>query len=785
MYVEVKLNEKSIELRRLAALHRLAILDTKPEHRYDRLVNIAHRFYDVPYAIFILVDEDRQWFKSKCGTETTQSPSSHKFGRYTIEQDKVFVVEDASSDSRFHDNICVTGSQNVRFYAGIPVREPGGYKVGALCIIDTAPREIAEADLDVLRSLASLLEEELAISHNRAKNSALVPVSQINRAIHRAQHIFHTNDDDQGAFELALNDLLVLTDSQFGMIGEVESDSRSQRYLRVAATSNIELNAETREFYKDIRLQGMGFDQLGGLFGSALDSDDVFIVNDAQPGPNAYELPAGHPSVSSFLCIPLYSGTNRVGLVGLANRITPYSELLAIELAPLLQTLGQLIEHRQLHKERLDHHAGLELAANFDALTGLPNRRSLMEMFENELAIADVNKGEVSICFIDLDGFKGINDTHGHSVGDSVLRVIADRLKLTLRDCDIVARLGGDEFVAVIAGGQNNAVFDRMLEAIRQPIQHDEETLHLAGSMGVTVYPIDDSQPDLLLRHADQAMYKAKELGKNRYFIFDVKTHFKSVTRGKLVEQIAAALEQSQLELYLQPKIDLQNNVVEGFESLLRWNHPEDGVMAPLEFLPQLESTELATSVGNFVIADAIAKLKAWDELGFGYSLSINLSPTHLLSSNFVGELTLALDDCSEALRSRLVIELLETTALNDTRKVTDVLAECRKLGVQISLDDFGTGYSSLEHFRRLPANEIKIDRSFIADMLIDPGDEMIVKSIIELSKNFDRRVVAEGIENKEMQDRLIKMGCHVGQGFFYTKALPEGAALAWAKQYE
>jgi EAL domain-containing protein (putative c-di-GMP-specific phosphodiesterase class I) len=207
-------------------------------------------------------------------------------------------------------------------------------------------------------------------------------------------------------------------------------------------------------------------------------------------------------------------------------------------------------------------------------------------------------------------------------------------------------------------------------------------------------------------------------------------------------------------------------------------------VLSPIRFLPQLERTEYAATVGRFVIAEAVQKLRRWAHAGLPYTLSINLSPTHFLGSSFVQDLRQALQDCDMKLRSRLVIELLETTALDDAHKIIETLLECRELGVEVSLDDFGTGYSSLDHFRRLPAQEIKIDRSFVADMLDDPEDEMIVKSIIALSRNFNRRVIAEGIENRETQDKLIAMGCNLGQGFFYSKPLQEAQALAWAQQF-
>ncbi|PFG10475.1 MULTISPECIES: EAL domain-containing protein [unclassified Marinobacter] len=775
----------TLEKRRLAALERLTIMDTGSEERFDRLINLARRFYSTPIALFSLLDEKRQWFKSKRGLDVSETPRCVAFCDHAIKQDSVFVVPDATKDERFCSNPLVTGEPHVRFYAGMPVREPGGFKMGTLCIMDRKPRDIPEHELDVLRTLASLIEDEVERFYHASQYQKQVPVSRLNRAIHRAQNTFHTDDDQDAAFEILLSDLLVLTDSQFGFIGEMLTNSDNSPYLRVGAITDISWSPESADRSQQRKTRGLLFERLNSLIDTSMLSDDVLISDGFESDSQAGELPTGHPQITRYMGVPIFSGDNRVGLVGLANRPEGYTNKLATELEPLLQTVGQLIERKRMYKERQEHQKGLEQAANFDPLTGLPNRRRLTELFEQELTLADQRQGALSICFIDLDCFKEINDNYGHSVGDAVLKTVAARLQHVLRECDIIARLGGDEFVAIIRDVENNAVYERMLEAIRRPINHQDVTLDLAASMGVTLYPRDQSAPDLLLRHADQAMYAAKDAGRNRYSIFDVETYVSRVEQVRVLEQTAKALGESQFEMYLQPKIVLVNHRVDGFEALIRWNHPEKGLLGPISFLPQLEHTEYAAAVGRFVITDAVAKLQQWKQLGLPYSLSINLSPTHLLSDGFVEDLQAALQDCDPDVRSRLIIELLETTALNDPGRIMGILLKCRDLGVQVSLDDFGTGYSSLDHFRRLPAQEIKIDRSFVSDMLNNADDEMIVKSIISLSKNFKRRVVAEGIEAQAMQDKLIEMGCEQAQGFFYSKPLPAIAALAWAEAYQ
>ena len=398
------------EKRRLAALERLAIMDTGSEERFDRLINLARRYYNTPIALFSLLDDKRQWFKSKRGLDVKETPRSIAFCDHAIRQDSVFVVADASKDERFCNNPMVTGKPHIRFYAGMPVREPSGFKMGTLCIIDRKPRDIPEHELDVLRTLASLIEDEVERFYHASQYQKQVPVSRLNRAIQRAQNVFHTDDNQDAAFELLLSDLLVLTDSQFGFIGEVLTNSDNSPYLRVGAITDISWSSDSAKRFQQRKTRGMLFERLDSLIGASMLSNDVLLSNEFASDSRAGGLPPGHPQIIRYMGVPIFSGDNRVGLVGLANRPEGYTDKLAIELEPLLQTVGQLIERKRMYKERQEHQKGLEQAANFDSLTGLPNRRRLTELFEQELTLADQRKGALAICFIDLDGFKEIND---------------------------------------------------------------------------------------------------------------------------------------------------------------------------------------------------------------------------------------------------------------------------------------------------------------------------------------------------------------------------------------
>lgn len=779
------MSDTDTEQRRLAAVIRLGLLDTPAEERFERLTRIARQHYRVKTVLFTLLDCDRQWFKSRQGLDVAETPRSIAFCDHAIRQDQMFVVEDASRDPRFRNNPLVTGRPYIRFYAGMPVREPGGFKIGTLCILDDKSRQFTEKDLDVLRTLAIMLEEELERSSSESDTSKYVPVSQLNRAIHHAQSIFLTSDNERSAFAQLLHDLLALTGSEFGLIGEILHKDNGDPYLKVGAITNIAWSPETQALYQEVERRGMIFDRLDNVLGLPMVTGETVISNKLEADSRRGGLPPGHPPINTYIGIPVFSGETQLGLIGLANRAEGYSQKLADELAPLSQTLGNLIERKRLYAEKKSHQRKIELAANYDALTGLPNRHRLKELFEQELYEANQRNGVVSVCFIDLDGFKVINDEHGHGVGDAVLRSVAEKLQLAVRNHDIVARLGGDEFVAILWDVDDERVYARLLEAIRQPISFRQHVLQISGSMGVTVYPEDNTDSDLLLRHADQAMYAAKETGRNCFKMFDLASHSSRKERLRVLEQIDSALRHRQMELYYQPKICFRTQSVNGFEALIRWNHPEDGVLGPGHFLAHIEYTEYARRLGNFVLQEAVHHLLEFARQDLPYTLSINLSPCHFLSPQFRDDLSNALEACPQELRDHLILEILETTAMDDTETALKNLQACRELGVDVSLDDFGTGYSSLDYFRRLPAQEIKIDRSFVMDMLDDADDSMIVSAIVSLSKSFKRRLVAEGIENADVERKLMELGCDLGQGFFYSKPLPLSEALHWAETFQ
>jgi EAL domain-containing protein (putative c-di-GMP-specific phosphodiesterase class I) len=319
---------------------------------------------------------------------------------------------------------------------------------------------------------------------------------------------------------------------------------------------------------------------------------------------------------------------------------------------------------------------------------------------------------------------------------------------------------------------------------IAQPITVKDKPQILSASIGVSIYPQDDEDSDTLLRHADQAMYIAKQSGKNRFFIYDTAMDLRARNYNEFLKNIRYGLDNNQFELYFQPKINLHTKQLAGAEALIRWRHPERGLLSPIEFLRQIENTELDIEIGNWVIAAALAQINRWHSVGLDIEISINISAYHLESPRFAEKLRQQLTQYSNIKPGKLQIEILETAALNDIAIVCEIIEECRKLGVGFALDDFGTGYSSLSYLSKLPVDVLKIDQSFVRDMLEDKGDKAIVQGIIALAQAFGRQTVAEGIETEAHYQALRDMGCQIGQGYGIARPMPADELMIWRAEF-
>ena len=435
------------------------------------------------------------------------------------------------------------------------------------------------------------------------------------------------------------------------------------------------------------------------------------------------------------------------------------------------------------------HEQQLERIAHFDALTDLPNRVLLADRLQQALAQSQRRGVQTAVAFLDLDGFKAINDSHGHDAGDELLIALATRMKQTLRDGDTLARMGGDEFVAVLVDlsdpGACVPMLSRLLAAAAQPVEIGGLTLQVSASLGVTFYPqAEEVDADQLLRQADQAMYQAKQSGKNRYHVFDAEQDRSLRGHHESLERIGRALADREFVLYYQPKVNMRTGQVIGAEALIRWQHPELGLLAPAAFLPVIEDHPLAIDIGEWVIETALTQLEIWRLGGLNIPVSVNVGARQLQQEDFIQRLRTSLAAHPRIPPSQLELEVLETSALADVARVSQVIETCRELGMTFALDDFGTGYSSLTYLKRLPATLLKIDQSFVRDMLDDADDLAILDGVIGLASAFRRDVIAEGVETIAHGELLMQLGCDLAQGYGIARPMPASAIPGWAAQW-
>ncbi|NOQ14978.1 MAG: PAS domain S-box protein [Methyloprofundus sp.] len=435
--------------------------------------------------------------------------------------------------------------------------------------------------------------------------------------------------------------------------------------------------------------------------------------------------------------------------------------------------------------------ANLEQLAYNDALTGLPNRRLLNDRMQQALVLAKRHEKLVAVCYLALDGFKPINDNYGHKAGDQVLIETAERLQLSVRTGDTVSRLGGDEFVLLILDLHNTneleQIIARVLQTISQPykLSVDAVSVSVSVSIGIALYPEDNSEAETLLRHADQAMYIAKRGGKNCYHFFDPDEEQRISEEQLMQRDLENALSDEQLVLFYQPKVNMRTGEVVGLEALLRWQHPEMGLLTPDAFLSTIERQTTIVTIGNWVLRQAMLQIRVWQAQGIELTVSVNIATKQIEQPDFVTLLKALLNEFNDVPASLLELEILENAAMNDMCHVRKVMLECSEMGIHFALDDFGTGYSSLTYLKSLPAEVIKIDQSFVRSLLHNPDDIVIVQGILGLAKAFNRKSVAEGVETVQHGILLLNLGCELGQGYGIARPMPASALPDWLSHYK
>jgi diguanylate cyclase (GGDEF)-like protein len=429
------------------------------------------------------------------------------------------------------------------------------------------------------------------------------------------------------------------------------------------------------------------------------------------------------------------------------------------------------IDAERASAQRIEH------MAYHDALTGLPNRTLFSRLLEQSLLDARRARRQLAVMFIDLDRFKNINDTLGHEAGDALLKDVAARLRTALRASDRVARLGGDEFVVLVTeiDDENSiaAVAGKVLATVARPCRLGDQDFRVTASIGISVYPIDGLDEPTLMKHADIAMYQAKEDGRNAVAFYSDDLNHHSVERLAFESNLRHALEDRQFEIHYQPKVDCKTGRVTGVEALLRWRHPDLGLVLPSKFIPVAEETGLIVPIGRWVLRNACRQLMAWRRAGLPpMRMAVNLSGRQFADDRLLDDVRAILAETGLPPDS-LEIEITESVLMADVRKTRAVLKAFRTLNIRLSVDDFGTGYSSLSNLKRFPVDTIKVDRSFVRDLATNDEDKAIANAIIAMGRTLGMSIVAEGVETDAQAAFLREQGCDEIQGFFYSRAVP------------
>jgi diguanylate cyclase (GGDEF)-like protein/PAS domain S-box-containing protein len=461
-----------------------------------------------------------------------------------------------------------------------------------------------------------------------------------------------------------------------------------------------------------------------------------------------------------------------------ANAIrTPHGEVQGSVLV-----FRDVTERRQLMQQ-------ISWQSNHDILTGLPNRAALAQRFEQEVARAREHNYLLAVCLFDLDHFQHVNQSMGQAVGDEILKQAASRLHDFAGQRHYVARLGGDEFVLLLPELNDRAAIEyamgKLMDALARDYVCDGEAVSMSASVGIAVYTGNDISADSLLRHADQALYQAKITGRSRYHFFDADLDEQVRTHHNRRTEVRAAVRDNELVLYYQPKLDMRKGRIIGMEALVRWEHPLRGIIAPGDFLPIVEHSDVIVDIGEWVLREAMRQLHVWRAFDSNWVISVNIAARHFQRHDFVERLTAILAEFPDVPPHMLELEILESSALSDISHVRSIMLDCQALGISFALDDFGTGYSSMSYLKRLPADILKIDQSFVRNMLVDRDDLHLVSAVIGLARSFGLGVIAEGVETIEHGAMLMRLGCDLVQGYGIARPMPADDVLAWVASFD
>lgn len=698
------------EEERLKVLAEYHLMDTPPEEDFDRLTRLAARLFNVPIVLVSLLDRNRQFFKSNIGFDVCETSREVSFCTHAIIHDDILVVANATKDPRFSGNPLVLGSPGIRFYAGKPLAAPTGEKIGTICLIDTKPRAVFTIeDRANLTDLAALVMDHMEIRR--------------------------------------LNYVRVISQTRFEKIAATSPDAI------ICSNSEAKITFWNRSA---VRIFGFSIEE-------AINQSAEIIVPDSWRSIYKSELDRLRNGPEMQLA------DHTIELSGLRKDGTEFPAEYSLSTwqegsTTIIGAIVRDITERRLNEERLFRLASL------DPLTDLPNRAAWRECLDETIT----SKKPCTVLLLDLDGFKNVNDTLGHSAGDAVLKQVAGRLK---RVCDVatmVARLGGDEFVALLPGNdelQAKALASRLVAAISEPYEFAGQTCNVGVSIGVALCPQHSTRPEELLAAADLALYRAKGIGRGRYELFEPRLRELAVAQRDFENELRLAFENGEFELFYQPQVSTTDRRIVGAEALMRWNHPERGLLSPASFMDVLSQKPSAAAVGEWVIQTACRQAAQWRASIPNLRMGVNLFEAQLRSDRLVTFIRDVLEDCKlppEALE----LEIVENILLRNDKPTVQLLQDLRDLGIRLAFDDYGTGFASLSMLKQYPVTCLKIDKSFVSDVSIDPEHAAIVKAVLYLGRIFNMDVIAEGVETEAQLDFLKQNHCTHAQGYLFGKPM-------------
>lgn len=700
------------ENERLQTLTAYGLSSDRPLPSLDPVVQIASRMFGMPVAAINMIGSDHVFFAASTGVGEVDMSRDVSFCAHAITQNDVMVVHDSHLDDRFHDNPLVIGPANLRFYAGVPLLSPQGQALGALCVIDGQPREFSNEDCERLRELAKMAVDRLELR-------------RIEMSLERTRPSF-------------------------------------EEFARNSPTAVIWFDAQRR----------------------------IVAWNQAAASLHGYELIEG----SRMLVDMLIPERERMVVQGLINKAVIKGTFDGLSIPDMVyglrkdgtefqlglslfcwQEQGQLIfnAHLQNISAKKLEQAELNRLANTDLLTGLANRTRFYQELERLLELGT----PVAVFMIDLDGFKDVNDTLGHLVGDRILCEVARRLESVIGPSRLASRIGGDEFAVLLHKAseltQAQCIAQSIIDSLSTSIIIDQHTIHLTASCGVATAPEQAKEALELISNADLALFQAKQLGGAQVFAFVNALRMEAVARHLYGLQLQRASHKGEFILHYQPQIRLADNSLAGAEALLRWRHPERGLLSPAAFLPALESGPLAATVGGWVLDEACAQAAEWMRGGLkDFRIGVNLFGAQFRGDDLASRVIATLERHGlppEALE----LEITENIVLDHDELVLQSLQRLQAKGVGIAFDDFGTGYASLSLLKKYPLSRIKIDRSFVQDMVESQQDTTVIAAVIDMANAFKLETIAEGIETEEQRLALLDSGCAEGQGYLFSRPLP------------